>query len=710
MAKGLTGNAVRDFSGGPDIRDAASQLAPNECLDAWNLVFDERGGTASRLGYVKLGTLTPSTLTVTGSPTFNGDGSVTIDSTGADRISAPASLVGPEGWFAARVRIGADISLGATNFTIARQTGGTSAPILYFAPNSGSPLLTMQRGGPVAAVAAALAPGATATVIGTFDATTVKVSLNGAPFTAVANTNVATGATSVEIGTNGAGGAYLNGDEFWCLTGTGTLTDADAATINAFGNSDPSPATIAAVLPAANCTAVMPFTSSAYTAIGLPYGGGPVRNEFWSQILGALIVQAGPSLYEGTSVTAVKTFTTSELVTFCEMNSLIVACHPTDGLFTSPDGVTWTAVADPDAPKGTCVAVWQNKVFVGCPDGSARWSNATTATAWTATDFNKLWEKDQQALVAIHVGSGQDILGQPGLLCFKQESTYRISDSATGAYTTVDGTVGAAGALAVVGVGSKVLTISKHGISWWREDQAGMVNASSQFLPLWDPAQLNLSELSLWCAGREGTRAVFSCTRLGSTANDLSIRYSPDQNWLAPGSDAMSCYATSTGAGEILYGGSPTVSGQAYQLHSGGTDDGAGIDWRLQTRWIELSSDFLASVWQIRFQGRGSGDLTVRKDYASSGGSTAPFDFGQTGPHWDTGLHWDTGVIRAVPVYQSTIARYSIGTCRELSLLFEGTATTTVDGSQVLGFGGAPQVGEFALYGITWLYAALGLA
>jgi hypothetical protein len=43
-----------------------------------------------------------------------------------------------------------------------------------------------------------------------------------------------------------------------------------------------------------------------------------------------------------------------------------------------------------------------------------RWSAATDPTNWTATDFNKLWEKDQQAIVALHIGSGQDIQGQAG--------------------------------------------------------------------------------------------------------------------------------------------------------------------------------------------------------------------------------------------------------------------------------------------------------
>src|SRR6266576_665499 len=43
----------RDFYGGPNVRDAASELAANEDIDAWNVSFDERGGVGSRLGYVK---------------------------------------------------------------------------------------------------------------------------------------------------------------------------------------------------------------------------------------------------------------------------------------------------------------------------------------------------------------------------------------------------------------------------------------------------------------------------------------------------------------------------------------------------------------------------------------------------------------------------------------------------------------------------------
>jgi hypothetical protein len=349
-------------------------------------------------------------------------------------------------------------------------------------------------------------------------------------------------------------------------------------------------------------------------------------------------------------------------------------------------------------------------VYVGASNGKVSWSAATDSTNWTATDFNKLWEKDQQGIVAMHIGSGQDILGKPGLLCFKQESVYRINDSTTGSYTTVDATVGAAGPLAVVGIGSKVFAIGKRGIFWWREDQAGMVDASDRFKPLWRD-QTNLGQLALWAAGRKGNRAFFSLTRAGSTANDLALEYHTEQNWIAPRSDAMSCYATSTGGSETLYGGSPTVSGQTYQLESGGSDDGAAISWRFQTRWIEPNGGFESSLWQVRIHGRGAGTLTVRSDYASAGGDGQPFDLTGIANTYDSGLFYDSGVLYAEPVYQNTEPFYNvISVCRQFSLIFSGSSTTTFTAPQILGSGTNPQVGYFGLYGIEWLFTQLGLS
>src|SRR6266542_2828006 len=53
MGSGLRTFHLNDFSGGLNIRDAASELAANELSDAYNVTLDERGGVAGRLGYMK---------------------------------------------------------------------------------------------------------------------------------------------------------------------------------------------------------------------------------------------------------------------------------------------------------------------------------------------------------------------------------------------------------------------------------------------------------------------------------------------------------------------------------------------------------------------------------------------------------------------------------------------------------------------------------
>src|SRR5262249_14066079 len=147
--------------------------------------------------------------------------------------------------------------------------------------------------------------------------------------------------------------------------------------------------------------------------------------------------------------------------------SKVCAIHPVDGLFTSPDGVTWTAVADPDAPKGNALYPFQNKLFcAGNPTNGARvtWSAAGDPTSFSATDFNDLREKDNEAVVALGGASGIDIQGRQGLLAFKRRSTYRIFDAATGEYSTVDTTVGAASAISVVSLSQQTYAISERGV------------------------------------------------------------------------------------------------------------------------------------------------------------------------------------------------------------------------------------------------------
>lgn len=448
------------------------------------------------------------------------------------------------------------------------------------------------------------------------------------------------------------------------------------------------------------------YNSTVYHASDL------IRNQFWSGIVDTVIVQCGAKLYLGTSNTVNKTFATTARAVFAEFNGKIYAGHPVDGLFHSTDAVTWTAVADADRPT-TCVAiaVWQNKLWVvPANSDTVYWSSAGDGTSWVNTDFNALREKDNEPLVGLHISSGQDVLGRPGLLAFKQESTYRINNSTTGAYDTVDATVGAANHIAIVGVGPKVFAVSKRGIFWFQEGLAGMQNASDRLQPLWDPSQIDLTQLDLFAAGRKRNRAVFSLPRTGSTANDLSLELHPDQAWIAPGSNAMSCYTVSTGAAEVLYGGHPTTTGRLYAIDSGGLDDSADIDWRLQTQWFNLNNGFGASVWQIRLHGRGEGTLTVMRNYASSGGDDRAFDLTTDPILYDSGLLYDSGETYFVPKFQETTAVFSIGRLRQMSLKFAGSSDSTVEAPQLLGQVANPRVGEFALYAVEWLHSPLGLS
>jgi hypothetical protein len=56
--------AIQDFSGGLNVRDAATELKENETPDCMNVVIDERGGVAKRLGYSRWNaTALPNLLT-----------------------------------------------------------------------------------------------------------------------------------------------------------------------------------------------------------------------------------------------------------------------------------------------------------------------------------------------------------------------------------------------------------------------------------------------------------------------------------------------------------------------------------------------------------------------------------------------------------------------------------------------------------------------
>lgn len=442
-----------------------------------------------------------------------------------------------------------------------------------------------------------------------------------------------------------------------------------------------------------------------------PLAAAKVVNDFYSSLLGVQLTQAGADLFRGDSNVSVHTFSTTGCVTFAEFNTVVVAVHPIDGIWTSPDGTVWTKVVAANAPTTNtlCVATWQARLFVGLSDGTLHWCDEGTLATWTATNFVAVWEKDQAPIVALHVGSGQDIQGNPGLLAFKQDSVYRVNDPLTGAFTALSTTVGCGGPKAVVGVGARVCWVGKHGIYWWAEGKGGPVNASDLLRPLWRSEQLSFTNQSGWAAGRRLNRALFSVSTFSSSVNDLALEFHPDEGWIAPRSDAMACYSMSTGSNELTFGGSPTVNGQLYKLESGATDDGAAITGFFQTRWIAPHAGFKVSLWQIRLRGRGVGTMTVRADYEDSGGNQRPFSLVLSGPKWGT-FKWGDGTRWASTALQATQAFYNVATCHQFSLRFDFSVSTTVNGRTLFGNAIPPVLGSFGLYQAEYLFVPLGLS
>lgn len=106
----------------------------------------------------------------------------------------------------------------------------------------------------------------------------------------------------------------------------------------------------------------------------------------------------------------------------------------TNGVY-SYDGTTVTQRSS--VAKGRTIAVFQNKLWVGSNiDSTLWWSNAGDGHTWTTgTDFNKIREKNDKKINAL--------LGGAALFIFKSDSIYRLNDSTSGSYTTIDWFVGA---------------------------------------------------------------------------------------------------------------------------------------------------------------------------------------------------------------------------------------------------------------------------
>lgn len=165
------------------------------------------------------------------------------------------TLAATEGWFAARVILGwgsAQLPANATNTIMLYGTNSASQrfQIFYLQPSNAWIMRANDAGGHNADASIASAPSAgdTATIVGYWiNGSTVAVSVNGSAFTTAAVAFPVSPAAVLQVGASDSGGtSAIDAQMMWAIGGEGTLTNADAAALNALPNVIPSAFTPAA--------------------------------------------------------------------------------------------------------------------------------------------------------------------------------------------------------------------------------------------------------------------------------------------------------------------------------------------------------------------------------------------------------------------------------------------------------------------------------
>jgi hypothetical protein len=169
----------------------------------------------------------------------------------AGRIQAPSSTINmTSGWFTARIRpswsSSGSMPSGAPGI-FEWNNNDSNRLFIYFAAANQIQIYRIGggSGGAGPSVNLTYNAGDTLTITGYWTSTTLGISVNGAAFTTAGQTTIPSSPPATfDIGSlwthNAGGGNNMDGDILWSAAGSGTLTNADAAALNAYGNSDPT--------------------------------------------------------------------------------------------------------------------------------------------------------------------------------------------------------------------------------------------------------------------------------------------------------------------------------------------------------------------------------------------------------------------------------------------------------------------------------------
>ena len=160
----------------------------------------------------------------------------------AAKVQVPASLLNAsQGWVAMRMRYG---SASTTTGRTALYLGSGSNRLSWLDWTDGAMYQQAQdptNGFSQSAFANSFAKDGLATYVMKWAPGTMSISINGGAFTTYASGKTLTTIDTITIGSDPSPNYQVDGDILWTAGGTGTVTDADAANINNFGNTDPTP-------------------------------------------------------------------------------------------------------------------------------------------------------------------------------------------------------------------------------------------------------------------------------------------------------------------------------------------------------------------------------------------------------------------------------------------------------------------------------------
>jgi hypothetical protein len=427
-------------------------------------------------------------------------------------------------------------------------------------------------------------------------------------------------------------------------------------------------------------------------------GSGKVSNLFSWTAKGKLVEQVGVNLHLDGGA-SFKTFTTSDRASFCEFNGNLFIAHPVDGCFIY-DLSTITVPTNAPTKASTCWP-WQNRVWVDDLTASARiWkSDIGNASNFGVTAFIDIKEKDSAPIKLIAGSSGLDIAGRPGLLVCKADSTYRINDPATGAFQTIDVSVGAANNIAGVNAYGRTYVINNRGI--FSTDGVNPLREESRLIEtFFRKDQMNQDRTDLYCAGRHADRLYFSVPRFGETANSIVFELDPQNNWITMHSNAASAYANISASSTDMVFGSPLVNGKVYNSHVTGADDGSPIPSAFVSRWVEPNLGKRVRIRQARYSGIGHFTSEIRRNYDNLDVMRS-LDVNIVTPGFlydDPASIYDApGVVYSTPEHQDMAPFWSIGTAKAVCFTVSETSSISKLGQNILGGTNAPETGAWSL-------------